>query len=141
MRRRFLAAYDALAAGEGEKGEGGDQQTMMAEVVKALGEIKKEVTALLERDNFARFKVGVLSVYMERTGWRGVCLTLTSQPTIRVNLNQNTEAFAAVLQSLAVLLPTEPPLDEAERVPGKDKAGAAAASPRAASSAGRVGAA
>lgn len=60
MRRRFLVAYDALAAGEGEeKGEGEDQEHEMAEVVKALGEIKKEVTALLERDNFARFKVGV----------------------------------------------------------------------------------
>lgn len=55
MRRRFLAAYDALPP---EAGAGaGEEEKAMAEVVKALGEVKKEVTALLERDNYARFKV------------------------------------------------------------------------------------
>lgn len=82
-----------------------------------------------------------MSCVYEVTGGVAFVSLSTYQPTTRVHLNQNTEAFAAVLQSLAALLPTEPPLDEAERVPGKDKAGAAAASPRAASSAGRVGAA
>jgi hypothetical protein len=51
MRRRFLAAYDAAAA------RGFDDTVA---VIGALGEVKREVLALLERDNYARFKVCVI---------------------------------------------------------------------------------
>lgn len=52
MRRRLLTAYDAAAVTGFEDAKG------VGEVEQALGEVKREVLALLERDNYARFKVG-----------------------------------------------------------------------------------
>lgn len=53
QRQCFLAAYDAKDADSGENAE----LERLRRLAKLLEEVKREVLALLERDNYSRFKV------------------------------------------------------------------------------------
>lgn len=121
MRRRFLGAYDTAANQTFDKAG-------MAEVLRALGDVKREVLALLERDNYARFKVSFACLRMCKYLCGGS--SLIEVLSLRVYLacmgsEQNTEAFASVLSSLAGLLPTEPLLDETVQVAARKGTAAA----------------
>ena len=53
QRQRFLAAYDVQVAESGDNAE----LERLRRLAKLLEEVKREVLALLERDNYSRFKV------------------------------------------------------------------------------------
>ncbi len=55
QRQRFLAAYSVHVADNGDNPE----LERLRRLAKLLEEVKREVLALLERDNYSRFKVGL----------------------------------------------------------------------------------